>query len=850
MSGNDGVDLAAVAAAAAGDDDNHTNLEGLEIDKTLLDSLSPSERKEAIAAARAAQRAEERAEERQALKHKLHERELLKQRQKEAFKKSGLAEELGIGISSASALLKKSSNSKNQHQQQEDGGGTGDRNTNNGGAAAAAPPRVKFISKRQREAAKQQQLQQSAAQGSTRSSSNVNTALNAGSNGNDGGRSNNHKKTRHDNVNVNTAATSRTSTTSRENSNSYSAENPQQHRMSEADRAEIKKSYLGREATLTVAEAEEERRAKIEEKRKKRKQKKQIFKFQWDDSEDTLGGGVGGGATGSGANNGGRKGGRSNNNRASSATVTAPVDALYVDLNQIVSNSKSTNYSRTSIGNGFNQSTDRIGRRDHGSIRSVESVATKLLEKMTPRDWRIVRENYDIRIKGGKAPPPLRSFRETTPPLHPAILHSIEHTLKFTEPSPIQRQAIPIGLQRRDLIGIAETGSGKTLAFGIPLCHFILNMPLATLKSVADEGPLALVMAPTRELALQIDVEFQKLLGDQEQVAGIRREGESETERVEVKTLPVVGGQNIQSQAYQLRNGVHVVVGTPGRINECIEMAYLVLNQCSYIVLDEADRMIDLGFAPQIENVLDNMGGSLKSENEREAYAQEAEDLQLLATGVPKHRLTAMFSATMPSEVERMAKAYLRHPAVVSIGDSDSSKNTRITQNIIYLNNPSLKEKTLRDLLNKSRSDEKIIVFVNEKKHAEGVARMVEHSHKKCVVLHGGKSQEQREENLDKFRRGGVVLVATDVAGRGLDIPDVTHIINFNLPARSIDNYCHRIGRTGRAGKQGLATSLMTDEDEGMMAPLLAYLKSTNAHIPDKLARHPSAVGLQAGPMY
>jgi ATP-dependent RNA helicase DDX23/PRP28 len=469
-------------------------------------------------------------------------------------------------------------------------------------------------------------------------------------------------------------------------------------------------------------------------------------------------------------------------------------------------------------------------RHDYDSVYTVHTVATKPLEKMTPRDWRIYRENYNIVVKGGKSPPPMRSFREMpvgVPSIHPTLLDAIENKLRYTNPSPIQRQAIPIGMQRRDMIGIAETGSGKTAAFGVPLCHHVLSFPDSILDTVADEGPLALVMAPTRELALQINVEFGKLLSSQ----------------INVVSLAVVGGQSITEQATKLRNGVHVVVGTPGRINDCVEMAYLVLNQCSYIVLDEADRMIDLGFAPQIEQILDAMGARLKSEDETEAYRQEREDLERLGRAVPSHRLTAMFSATMPSEVERIAKRYLRHPVVVSVGDQDSGKNTRITQRVMFLSSPSQKEGALRDILRRSHPGEKIIVFVNEKKNADGVGRTVERSGRQCVVLHGGKTQEEREENLARFRRGGVVLVATDVAGRGLDIPDVNQVINYDLPTRSIDNYCHRIGRTGRAGKEGIATSFITDEDEGIMAPLKQYLESTSMPVPERLARHPAATG-------
>lgn len=168
--------------------------------------------------------------------------------------------------------------------------------------------------------------------------------------------------------------------------------------------------------------------------------------------------------------------------------------------------------------------------------------------------------------------------------------------------------------------------------------------------------------------------------------------------------------------------------------------------------------MIDMGFAPQIQSILDAMGAALKSEEEQEAYEQERQDL--FAKDVPRYRVTALFSATMPMEVEQMAKKYLRHPAVISIGDQDSGKNARIVQRVIFLPSPSQKERALKDILSRSfhRREDKTIVFVNEKKHADGVGRMVERMGRACVVLHGGKSQDQREENLSQFRKGGVVL--------------------------------------------------------------------------------------------
>ena len=616
--------------------------------------------------------------------------------------------------------------------------------------------------------------------------------------------------------------------------------------LSASQLASIKRAYLGDKAAADAAGSSsngpgsrrggggtqhantaQSVRQRLREQRQKRRVKKTTFKFEWGDDEDTFddddplhpsyvpanrAGGGGGRRTNGAPSPSGRRGGNhNNNNKSSSGAGGKDLDAA---------------------GLGFGRRTGIKSKYD--SVSTVHTVATKPLSRMTPRDWRIFRENYNIVVRGGKSPPPLRSFDEAPvgmKPIHPSLIDAIKNRLRYTSPSPIQRQAIPIGMQRRDLIGIAETGSGKTAAFSVPLCHHVLCFPKSILDTVAEEGPLAIVMAPTRELALQINVEFGKLLSSQR----------------DVKSLAVVGGQSITEQATRLREGIHVVVGTPGRINDCVEMAYLVLNQCSYIVLDEADRMIDLGFAPQIEQILDAMGGTLKSEDETEAYRQEREDLEKLGKAVPAHRLTAMFSATMPAEVVRIAKRYLRHPVVVSVGDRDTRKNSRIVQRVLYLSSPAQKEGALRDLLRRTGHQDKVIVFVNEKKNAEGVSRIVESSGKRSVVLHGGKGQDEREENLGSFRRGGVVLVATDVAGRGIDIPDVSQVINYDLPTRSIDNYCHRIGRTGRAGKEGLATSFMTDEDEGIMAPLKMYLESTGMPVPDKLARNPAAVGRNGG---
>jgi ATP-dependent RNA helicase DDX23/PRP28 len=753
------------------------------IDPALLANLTEAERAEALAAAAAAQRAEKRAEERRRLrevsasaaaaasiKNEDEEDRLLREaeehRRMERERERSMELKRSANINSSAAAIFGS--------------------INNGRSGSGGGGSVKFVSKKKRGAAGQIIL-------SNQSQSDDASAVSGAEN-----------------------------YSSKANGDAEQTNISNESHLTASQLAQIKRAYLGNTAGTTDSlsaadksgqnwgnntnQSELSARERLKQERKKRRTKKTTFKFEWDAGDDTY---------------------------DDDDPLYGMSDFAKNDSSSLQRSSNDSHNNRRVL-DKTQQDSDRgvrFGKKsssNYDTVDNVETVATKPLKKMTARDWRIFRENYNITTKGGKSPPPLRSFRENpigVPPIHPSLIDAIENKLHYKEPSPIQRQAIPIGMQRRDLIGIAETGSGKTAAFGIPLCHHVISFPNSILESVAEDGPLALVMAPTRELALQINVELGKLLSGQKNV----------------HSLAVVGGQSITEQATKLRNGVHIVVGTPGRINDCVEMAYLVLNQCSYIVLDEADRMIDLGFAPQIEQILDAMGGKLKSEDEEEAYEQERLDLESLGKGVPKHRLTAMFSATMPSEVERIAKRYLRHPVVVSVGDEDTGKNARITQRILYLSSPSQKESTLRDILRRSNPHEKIIVFVNEKKHADGVGRMVENAGRRCVVLHGGKTQEQREENLAIFRQGGVVLVATDVAGRGLDIDDVQQVINFDLPTRSIDNYCHRIGRTGRAGKEGLATSFITDEDEGIMFSLTQYLKSTGSSIPDRLARHPAA---------
>ena len=441
----------------------------------------------------------------------------------------------------------------------------------------------------------------------------------------------------------------------------------------------------------------------------------------------------------------------------------------------------------------------------------------KGLEKMTERDWRIFREDYNIAIKGGNIPHPIRHWEEAN--LAEEILEIIKN-VGYTEPTPIQRQAIPIGLQNRDIIGVAETGSGKTAAFLLPLLSWIQTLPKQTVIEEADQGPYAIIMAPTRELAQQIEEESNKFGAP----LGIR-------------TVGVIGGLSREEQGFKLRMGCEIVIATPGRLIDVLENRYLVLSRCTYIVLDEADRMIDMGFEPDIQKILDHMPVTNSKPD-----TEEAEDETTLLANLKsknKFRQTVMFTATMPPPVERLARTYLRRPAVVYIG-SVGRPVERVEQ-IVYVMKENDKRNKLIQILNQG-IDPPIIIFVNQKKGADVLAKSLEKMGYNAATLHGGKGQEQREIALSGLKAGAKdILVATDVAGRGIDIKDVSMVINYDM-AKSIEAYTHRIGRTGRAGKSGTAITFLTQENGELFYDLKQMLLSSPvSHCPPELSNHPEA---------
>ena len=325
--------------------------------------------------------------------------------------------------------------------------------------------------------------------------------------------------------------------------------------------------------------------------------------------------------------------------------------------------------------------------------------------------------------------------------------------LGFTTPSPIQDQVIKPALAGNDMIGLANTGTGKTAAFLLPIIQRLHENPALM---------TGLILAPTRELAQQIDAEFRRFAAGQKLYSTL-----------------VVGGANMGRQIQQIQRGPHIVIGTPGRIKDLIERRILRLATISVFVLDEADRMCDMGFV---------------------------RDIKSIASELPTERQTLCFSATMTSDVKSIVEEFMQQPTTVSV--VKNATNDHIEQDVIHATDKMHKIELLTDLL-KQPEFEKIIVFGETKYGVQRLADKLSSSDIPAVAIHGNKSQSQRLRALNSFKKGEVnVLVATDVAARGLDIPDVSHVINFD-PPQVYEDYVHRIGRTGRAGKRGHALTFV-----------------------------------------
>ncbi|CAG8110113.1 unnamed protein product [Penicillium olsonii] len=455
-------------------------------------------------------------------------------------------------------------------------------------------------------------------------------------------------------------------------------------------------------------------------------------------------------------------------------------------------------------------------RREESTRNQLDKHwSEKRLDLMRERDWRIFKEDFNIATKGGSVPNPMRSWEESLLPKR--LLELVDH-VGYKDPTAIQRAAIPIAMQARDLIGVAVTGSGKTAAFLLPLLCYISELPrLDENEWRKNDGPYAIVLAPTRELAQQIEIEAKKF-----------------TQPLGFNVVSIVGGHSLEEQAYSLRDGAEIIIATPGRLVDCIERRMLVLSQCCYVIMDEADRMIDLGFEEPVNKILD----ALPVTNEK-PDSEAAEDSRAMSQH--RYRQTMMYTATMPAAVERIARKYLRRPAIITIGGVGEAVDT-VEQRVEMIGGEDKRKKRLGEILSSGDFRPPIIVFVNIKRNCDAIAREIKQMGFSSVTLHGSKTQDQREAALASVRSGATdVLVATDLAGRGIDVPDVSLVINFNM-ALTIESYTHRIGRTGRAGKSGVAITFLGSEDSDVMYDLKQMLvKSPISRVPEELRKHEAA---------
>jgi ATP-dependent RNA helicase RhlE len=339
----------------------------------------------------------------------------------------------------------------------------------------------------------------------------------------------------------------------------------------------------------------------------------------------------------------------------------------------------------------------------------------------------------------------------------------------YTSPTPIQRQAIPLALEGRDLIGLAQTGTGKTAGFTLPIIERLLEEGYGQSQSSAHRVRV-LVLTPTRELCVQVEESFRKY-------------GKHTTLRV----APIYGGVGVEPQSKQLRKGVDVIVATPGRLLDHMERQNVVFDDLEVLVLDEADRMLDMGFAPQLNRIV---------------------------AEVPRFRQTLLFSATMPPEVEALARKYLRKPIVVQVGRRSSAAST--VTHAVYPVPRDKKTDLLAQLLQEKGMDS-VLIFSRTKHGADKVVRHLSSKGISSTAMHADKSQGERTRALEDFKNGKVrVLVATDIAQRGLDVSGISHVINYDVPQQAED-YVHRIGRTGRAAATGDAFTFMAPDEIAMV---------------------------------
>ncbi|KAJ9558926.1 hypothetical protein OSB04_013540 [Centaurea solstitialis] len=411
-------------------------------------------------------------------------------------------------------------------------------------------------------------------------------------------------------------------------------------------------------------------------------------------------------------------------------------------------------------------------------------------------------EDIPVETTGENVPPPVDTFADID--LGDALNLNIRRC-KYVKPTPVQRYTIPISLAGRDLMACAQTGSGKTAAFCFPIISGIMRGQSAQKpRGTRTVYPLALILSPTRELSCQIHAEARKF-----------------AYQTGVKVVVVYGGAPINQQLRELERGVDILVATPGRLVDMLERAKVSLQMIRYLALDEADRMLDRGFEPQIRKIVEQ-------------------------TDMPPRggRQTMLFSATFPTEIQRLASDFLSNYIFLTVGRVGSS--TELIVQRVELVQEVDKRSHLMDLLHAQKDtgtngkQPLTLVFVETKKGADSLEHWLYSNGFPATTIHGDRSQPEREQALRSFKSGNTpILVATDVAARGLDIPHVSHVVNFDLP-NDIDDYVHRIGRTGRAGKSGLATAFFNENNMSLAKGLADLIQESNQEVPAWLTRYAS----------
>jgi len=427
--------------------------------------------------------------------------------------------------------------------------------------------------------------------------------------------------------------------------------------------------------------------------------------------------------------------------------------------------------------------------KETGTFRKIFYKPTESTKNMPDADVAKFRADNSMNITGSLAETfkPLQTFKDFC--VDPKIMSVVKD---FDTPTPIQAQCWPIIASGRDIIGIAETGSGKTLAFSLPAIAHMLHRYQNPIKGI-PANPIMLVLSPTRELAMQTQVVMEEAGKD-----------------CEIRSVCCYGGVPKWEQKRALRWGVEVVVATPGRLKDLVNMGCVSLAGISYLVLDEADRMLDQGFEDDIREIIGM---------------------------THKERQTCLFSATWPEAIRNLAREFLTDPVKVTVGSEDLSANKRIKQIVDVIDERDKDEKLIKILQKYTNAEttNRMIVFVLKKVEAYDLEDNLWSKGYKVGSIHGDKSQWEREQALKSFKNGSTnLLVATDVAARGLDIPDVEYVINYSFPL-TIEDYVHRIGRTGRAGKDGVAHSLFHRGDAKNAGCLVKVLKDAEQEVPQEM---------------